>query len=62
MKQRCDSCPTKMDCVSAFGIYWDAKSGGGEGCNHPFRYRRDLGEARLDGEDMRRRLSERVRG
>ena len=39
MRQRCESCPTKLDCVSAFGIYWDAKSGGGEGCEHPFRYR-----------------------
>lgn len=40
MKQRCESCPTKLDCVSAFGIYWGEKSGGGEGCNHPFAYRR----------------------
>ena len=42
MKQRCESCPTKLDCVSAFGIYWDEKSGGGVGCEHPFAYcRRD---------------------
>lgn len=40
MKQRCESCPTKLDCVSAFGIYWDEKSGGGVGCEHPFAYDR----------------------
>lgn len=46
MRQRCESCPTKADCVSAFGIYWDAKSGGGVGCEHPFAYRAMDGAAR----------------
>ena len=43
MRQRCESCPTKADCVAAFGIYWSDKSGGGVGCEHPFDYRRDAG-------------------
>ena len=43
MRQRCESCPTKADCVAAFGIYWSDKSGGGVGCEHPFAYRRDAG-------------------
>ena len=43
MRQRCESCPTKADCVAAFGIYWNDKSGGGVGCEHPFAYRRDVG-------------------
>lgn len=42
MRQRCESCPTKADCVSAFGIYWDIKSSGGVGCEYPFAYRRDV--------------------
>lgn len=41
MKQQCESCPTKADCVAVFGIYWGDKSGGGVGCEHPFAYRRD---------------------
>ena len=40
MKQKCESCPTKLDCVSAFGIYWSDKSRGGVGCDYPFKYRR----------------------
>ena len=43
MRQRCESCPTKADCVATFGIYWSDKSGGGVGCEHPFAYRRDAG-------------------
>lgn len=58
MRQRCESCPTKMDCVSAFGVYWDEKSGGGVGCEHPFRYLRAKGAARQDGEAAKRRLAE----
>lgn len=41
MRQRCESCQTKAECVAAFGIYWSDKSGGGVGCEHPFAYRRD---------------------
>lgn len=26
------------DCRKAFGKYWNGKSGGGEGCNHKFKY------------------------
>lgn len=26
------------DCRRAFGKFWNAKSGGGEGCNHKFKY------------------------
>ncbi|MBQ0031783.1 MAG: hypothetical protein KBT68_03165 [bacterium] len=61
MKQRCENCPTKADCVAAFGIYWNDKSGGGVGCEHPFGYRRAGGAARQDGEAMKRRLVEKVR-
>ena len=43
MRQRCENCPTKADCVAAFGIYWSDKSGGGVGCEHPFAYKRDAG-------------------
>ncbi len=28
------------DCKTAFGKYWNDKSSGGTGCNHPFGYRR----------------------
>ena len=41
MRQLCESCLTKADCVAVFGIYWSDKSGGGVGCEHPFAYRRD---------------------
>ena len=58
MRQRCESCPTKLDCVSAFGVYWSEKSGGGVGCEHPFAYRRDRDAARRDGEAVKRRLTE----
>ena len=40
MKQRCETCPTISDCKTAFGKYWNDKSAGGTGCNHPFGYRR----------------------
>ena len=26
------------DCRRAFGKFWNAKSGGGVGCNHKFKY------------------------
>ena len=58
MRQRCENCPTKQDCVSAFGIFWDRKSGGGVGCEHPFRYRRERVASGQDGEGMKRRLAE----
>ena len=57
MRQRCESCPTKADCVAAFGIYWSDKSGGGVGCEHPFGYRRDAG-AQERRARMERELSE----
>ena len=57
MRQRCESCPTKADCVAAFGIYWSDKSGGGVGCEHPFAYRRDTG-ARERRARMERKLAE----
>ena len=38
MKCRCASCDTMADCRKAFGKYWNGKSGGGEGCNHKFKY------------------------
>lgn len=41
MKQRCESCPTKAECVARFGIYWSDKSGGGVGCEYPIGSRRD---------------------
>lgn len=41
MKQRCESCPTKAECVARFGIYWSDKSGGGVGCEYPIGSSRD---------------------
>ena len=38
MKYRCASCDSMADCRKAFGKYWNWKSGGGEGCNHKFKY------------------------
>ena len=57
MRQRCERCPTKADCVAAFGIYWSYKSGGGVGCEHPFAYRRDA-VARERRVRMERELAE----
>lgn len=57
MKQKCESCPTKLDCVSAFGIFWSEKSQGGQGCNHPFRYTRTG-----DGERNRKKMELEMRG
>lgn len=61
MRQLCESCPTKADCVATFGIYWSDKSGGGVGCEHPIGQRRAGGAARLDGEEARRRMTEKWR-
>ena len=61
MRQRCENCPTKADCVATFGIYWSDKSGGGVGCEHPFGRRRAGGAARLDGEEVRRIMTEKGR-
>lgn len=38
MKYSCASCDSIADCRNAFGKYWNGKSGGGEGCNHKFKY------------------------
>ena len=38
MKNRCASCDSTADCRKAFGKFWNAKSGGGVGCNHKFKY------------------------
>ena len=37
MKRRCEKCPpwTQTVCRHAFGKYWNGKSSGGEGCDHP---------------------------
>ena len=37
MKRRCGECPpwTQTVCRHAFGKYWNDKSSGGEGCDHP---------------------------
>ena len=37
MKRRCEKCPpwTQTVCRHAFGKYWDCKSDGGKGCDHP---------------------------
>ena len=37
MKRRCEKCPpwTQTVCRHAFGKYWNDKSSGGEGCDHP---------------------------
>lgn len=40
MRNRCEICLTKADCVAAFGIYWIEKSHGGVGCDYRFEYRR----------------------
>ena len=58
MKQRCESCKDKADCVATFGIYWGDKSGGGVGCEHPIGSSRDRVATGQDGEDTRRRLTE----
>ena len=36
-KRKCNECPAKVQavCRHAFGRYWNAKSGGGEGCDAP---------------------------
>ena len=33
---KCAVCKSVAECKRAFGKYWADKSGGGEGCNHPF--------------------------
>lgn len=38
MKYRCASCDVIELCRKTFGKYWNGKSGGGEGCNHKFKY------------------------
>ena len=38
MKYRCASCDVIELCRKAFGKYWNGKSGGGDGCNHKFKY------------------------
>ena len=38
---RCAACANAEDCKRAFGKYWNAKSGGGVGCGHPFAYQRE---------------------
>ena len=58
MRQWCENCPTKADCVATFGIYWSDKSGGGVGCEHPIGQRRAGGAARQDGEAARMRIEE----
>lgn len=37
MKRKCEACPAEVMavCRHAFGRLWDAKSGSGEGCDHP---------------------------
>lgn len=37
MKYRCASCDSIGDCRRTFGKFWNAKSGGGEGCNHKLK-------------------------
>lgn len=56
MKRLCKDCPTKFDCMSAFGAYWRVKSGGDTGCNHPFRYRTMEEIEREKMEEDRRRF------
>ena len=38
MKYHCASCDVIKLCRKTFGKYWNAKSGGGIGCNHKFKY------------------------
>ncbi|MBQ1344816.1 MAG: hypothetical protein IIY62_00495 [Kiritimatiellae bacterium] len=35
MKAHCATCACVAACKHTFGAYWDAKSGGGEGCHYP---------------------------
>ena len=37
MKRKCEACPTwtQIVCRHAFGKFWDVRSKGGEGCDHP---------------------------
>ena len=41
MKQLCEICKDKAECVARFGIYWSDKSGGGVGCEYPIGSSRD---------------------
>lgn len=36
LKYHCDRCAARIACKAAFATYWNAKSGGGEGCNTQF--------------------------
>ena len=38
MKHSCATCPTRKDCIRAFGKYWPYKSHNGKGCDNPFSY------------------------
>ena len=37
MKRKCEACPAEVMavCRHAFGKFWDARSGSGEGCDYP---------------------------
>lgn len=37
MKRKCEVCPAEVKavCRHAFGKFWDVRSRGGEGCDHP---------------------------
>lgn len=37
MKYHCASCDVIKLCRKTFGKYWNAKSGGGVGCNHKLK-------------------------